>query len=171
MKSKFIAASTVALTLAAGVYAQGFRQRGPQNGQRTDPGARMERFLTRSLQLDASQQNQLHTFIEENRVATQSLRDQMPDLRKGLMEAIKANNTAQIDTLTTQMGNIEQQLSAARAKTAAKFYAVLNDAQKADLGARIGMLMGGFGPGGFGGPMGRGGRGPGGPPPAATTPQ
>ena len=97
----------------------------------------------------------------------------MPALRKGLVDAVKANDTAQIDTLTTQTANLGQQLSAARAKTAAKVYAILTDAQKADLGPRIGMLMGGFG-GGFGrggfGPMGRAGRGQGGPPPA-TTPQ
>ena len=188
MKSRFIAVSMMTLTLAAATYAQppqGFRRPGAQAGQqgaqagqqgaeeRPDRGARPEKFITRMLQLDATQQNQLHTYLEESRVASQPLREQLPDLRKSLMEAIKANDTAQIDSLTTQIANLEQQLSAIRAKTAAKTYAMLTEEQKAEVGPGLGMLLnGGFGPMGRGdrGP-GPGGRGPNGPPPSAPAPQ
>lgn len=175
----------ITLTLAAATYAQppqGFGRPGAQAGQqgaqagqqgaeeRPDRGARLEKIITRMLQLDATQQNQLHTFLEESRVASQPLREQMPDLHKSLMDAIKANDTAQIDSLTTQIANLEQQLSAIRAKTAAKIYAMLTDEQKAEVGPGLGMLLnGGFGPMGRGG-RGPGGRGPGGPPPSAPAP-
>ena len=151
----------MSLMFVAAVHAQP-----PGRGQRPDPGARLETFITRMLQLDATQQNQLHTYLEESRVASQPPREQMPDLRKSLMAAIKANDSAQIDSLTTQIANLEQQLSAIRAKAAAKIYAILTEAQKAELGPGLGMLLnGGFGP------MGRGPRGPGGPRPAPATPK
>ena len=164
MKSRLTTLLLMTFVLAFAVRAQP-PGGGPQKGQRPDPGARMETFITRMLQLDATQQNQLHTYLEESRVASQSLRDQVPDLRKSLMAAIKANDSAQIDSLTTQIANLEQQLSAIRAKAAAKIYAILTEAQKAELGPGLGMLLnGGFGP------MGRGPRGPGGPPRAPATP-
>ena len=164
MRSRLSTLLPMTFVLAFAVQAQP-PGRGQQKGERPDPGARMETFITRMLQLDATQQNQLHTYLEESRVASQSLRDQVPDLRKSLMAAIKANDSAQIDSLTTQIGNLDQQLSAIRAKAAAKIYAILTEAQKAELGPGLGMLLnGGFGP------MGRGPRGPGGPPRAPATP-
>ena len=173
MKARFLilSAATVALfSFAATLGAQpprGFRQRPDKAATATAPTpgdrqARLEQMLTRFLQLNTTQQNQVHTFLEEGKVASQGVADGLPDLRKSLLAAIKANHPAEIDALTQQISTMEQQVSANRAKTAAKIYAILTDPQRTALGNGLGMLLGG-GPGGPGGAAGRR-RGP--PPPA-----
>lgn len=119
----------------------------------------MENMLTRFLNLDATQQNQVHTILADAKVQSQGSGDQMKTLHASLVDAIKANNTAQIDALTLQISQAQQPLAAIHAKTAAKIYAVLSSDQKTKLGDGLGMLMGG---GGFGPGMRRHG-----PPPAA----
>lgn len=139
------------LTIAATglVFAQGPRGGGPG-------GPDMEGRLTKTLNLNATQQNAVHTALQEHRVATSGLGEQMHTLQTQLHAAIKAGATDQIDKITTGLSTLRQQQEASQAKAAAKIYATLNDDQKTQIGDHLEMLMGG-GPG-FG-------RGPGGPPP------
>jgi Spy/CpxP family protein refolding chaperone len=143
------------LTIAATglVFAQGPRGFGGPGGP---GGPDTEARLTKTLSLNATQQNTVHTALQEHRVATSGLGDQMHTLNTQLHAAIKSGATDQIDKLTTSISALRQQESASQAKAAAKIYATLTDDQKTQVGDHIEMLMGG----------GPGGRGPGGPPPA-----
>jgi Spy/CpxP family protein refolding chaperone len=137
------------LTIAATglVFAQGPRGGGPDTEAR----------LTKTLNLNATQQNAAHTALQEHRVATSGLNEQMHTLNTQLHAAIKAGNTEQITQLTTSMSTLHQQILASESNAAAKIYATLNADQKTQVGDHLEMLM-------SGGPGFRG-RGPGGPPP------
>jgi Heavy-metal resistance len=138
------------LTIAATglVFAQGPRGGGPG-------GPDAEARLTKTLNLNATQQNAAHTALQEHRVATSGLGDQMHTLNTQLHAAIKAGAADQIDKITASISTLRQQEQASQAKAAAKIYATLNEDQKTQVGDHLEMLMGG-------GPFGRG---PGGPPP------
>jgi hypothetical protein len=137
------------LTIAATglVFAQG-----PRGG---GSGPDTETRLTKTLNLNATQQGAVHTALQEHRVATSGLGEQMHTLQTQLHAAIKAGASDQIDKITTGLSTLRQQQEASQAKAAAKIYASLNDDQKTQVGDHLEMLMGGPG---FG-------RGPGGPPP------
>jgi hypothetical protein len=143
------------ITIAATglVFAQG-----PARREFGGPGGPdTETRLTKTLNLNAAQQNAVHTALQEHRVATSGLNDQMHTLNTQLHAAIKSGAADQIDKLTASIGALHQQQLASQSKAAAKIYATLSDDQKTQVGDHVEMLMGG-GPG-FG-------RGPGGPPPA-----
>ena len=144
MKINFLLLTVAATGL---VFAQGPRGFGGPGGPDT------EARLTKTLSLNATQQNTVHTALQEHRVATSGLFDQMHTLNTQLHAAIKAGATDQIDKITTSLASLRQQESASQAKAAAKIYATLTDDQKTQVGDHIEMLM-------------MGGRGPGGPPPA-----
>ena len=143
------------LTIAATglVFAQGPQHRfGGPGG----PGPDMEGRLTKTLNLNATQQNAVHTALQEHRVATSGLSDQMHGLNTQLHAAIKAGAADQIDKISASIGALHQQQMASQAKAAAKIYATLTDDQKTQIGDHLEILMGG----------GPGFRGPGGTPPA-----
>ena len=141
MKLRLVFIPAVVLMMTAALSAQ------PPAG-RGDPSQRMENMLTRSLGLDATQQNQVHTILADAQVQSQGLGTQLKTLRTSLIDAIKTNNTAQIDSLHQQISPLQQQLDVIRSKAAAQIYASLTTDQKTKLGNGIGMLMGGgFGPG------------------------
>jgi hypothetical protein len=144
MKINFLLLAVAATGL---VFAQGPRGGGPA-------GPDTEARLTKTLNLNATQQGVAHTALQEHRVATSGLGDQMHTLNTQLHAAIKAGATDQINTLTTSISTLHQQILASESKAAATIYATLNADQKTQVGDHIEMLMGG-GPG-FG-------RGPGGP--------
>lgn len=150
MKINFLLLTLVATGL---VFAQGPRGRGP--GGAGGPDA--EAHLTKTLNLNATQQNAVHTALQEHRVATSGINEQMHTLNTQLHAAIKSGATDQINSITTSIGTLHQQMLASQANAASKIYATLNADQKTQIGDHLEMLMGG-GPG-FG-------RGPGGPPPA-----
>jgi Spy/CpxP family protein refolding chaperone len=139
------------LTIAATglVFAQGPQHRfGGPGG----PGPDMEGRLTKTLNLNATQQNAVHTALQEHRVATSGLSDQMHGLNTQLHAAIKAGAADQIDKISSSIGVLHQQQLASQAKAAAKIYGALNDDQKTQIGDHLEMLMGGgpgmMGPGG-----------------------
>jgi hypothetical protein len=139
------------------VFAQGPARRGPGGPVGPDTETR----LTKTLNLNATQQNAVHTALQEHRVATSGLQDQMHTLNTQLHAAIKAGATDQIDTLSASIATLHQQQLASQSKAAAKIYSTLTADQKTQIGDHVEMLTGG----GFGG-----GRGPGGPPPARRGP-
>jgi hypothetical protein len=147
MKINFLLLAVAATGL---VFAQG-----PRRGFEGPGGPDTEARLTKTLNLNATQQNAAHTALQEHRVATSGLNEQMHTLNTQLHAAIKAGATDQINSLTTSISSIHQQILASQAKTAATIYATLNADQKTQVGDHLEMLMG----------AGPGGRGPGGPPP------
>lgn len=143
------------LTIAATglVFAQGPRGFGGPGGP---GGPDVEARLTRTLNLNATQQNTVHTALQEHRVATSGLNDQMHTLNTQLHAAIKSGAADQIDKISASIATLHQQQLASQSKAAAKIYAALTDDQKTQVGDHIEMLMGG-GPGlrGPGGPRAR----------------
>jgi len=148
MKINFILLTIAATGL---VFAQG-----PRGGFGGPGGPDTEARLTKTLSLNATQQNAVHTALQEHRVATSGLNDQMRTLNTQLHAAIKAGASDQIDKITASMSTLHQQQTASQAKAAAKIYATLTDDQKTQVGDHLEMLTSG----------GPGGRGPGGPPPS-----
>lgn len=136
----------MAAALVAQPPARG--RRGPGGGAPVDPSQRVENMLTRFLTLDVTQQNQVHTILAEAKVQSQGSGEQLKTLRTSLLDAIKTNNTPQIESLHQQISQLRQPVDAIRSKAAAKIYAILSADQKTKLGDGLGMLMGGgFGPG------------------------
>jgi Spy/CpxP family protein refolding chaperone len=150
MKTKYLLLTIAATGMVFAQARAGFR--GPGGPAGPDAEAR----LTKTLNLSAAQQNAVHTALQEHRVATSGLNDQMRTLNTELHAAIKSGATDQIDKITASIATIHQTQTASQAKAAAKIYATLTADQKTQVGDHIEMLMGG----------GPGGRGPGGPPPA-----
>src|SRR4051794_30796999 len=85
----------------------------------------------------------------------QTIQTNLRTNREALSAAVKSNNTASIDQLSTASGVLNGQLTAINSKADAAFYALLTTEQKALYDAR---------PHGGGGPGGRGFGGPGGAP-------
>ena len=146
MKMNFLLLTIAATGL---VFAQG-----PRGGFGGPGGPDAEARLTKTLNLNATQQNAVHTALQEHRVATSGLNDQMRTLNTQLHAAIKSGAADQIDKITASIGTLHQQQLSSQAKAASKIYAALTDDQKTQVGDHLEMLMGG-----------PGGRGPGGPPP------
>lgn len=137
----FFAPAAITLMMGTALLAQ------PPAGMR-DPGQRFENMLTRTLNLNATQQGQVHTILADAQVQSQAIRDQLKPLRTSLLTAIKANDGAQIESLHQQISPLQQQLDVIRSKIAAQIYAALSPDQQTKVGNAIGMLMGGgFGPG------------------------
>ena len=98
------------------------------------------------LGLTAEQQNLAHTARSEAAVQSKGLRDQVNSLRQELNAAIKAGDTAKIDSLAPNIAQLEGQLMAVDAKMQAKIYASLTADQKAKVDARpngMNRMMGG----------------------------
>lgn len=149
----------VALSLftAAAMWAQS-----PQPpARRGGPGGRgpwnLETRLTNRLGLNATQQNTLHTALEEERTQTKGMMQQRHTLQQSLAAAVKSGNSDQIDSITQQMSSLDQQREAIHAKEMVKVYSALTADQKTKVGTNLEMLMGpGMGGPGMGmGPMGR----------------
>jgi Spy/CpxP family protein refolding chaperone len=155
----------IALSLftAAAVWAQ--PPQGPTPRGRFGPGGpgNLENRLTQHLGLNPTQQNTLHTALEEERTQTKGMGEQMHTLHQTLAAAVIAGNSEQIDSVTQQISSLEQQRSAIHAKQMTKVYSALSAEQKTKVGPNLEMLLG---PGMPEGPRGRGPR-PGGPKPAA----
>jgi hypothetical protein len=152
MKMKFLLITVAAAGLA---LAQG-----PRGGFGGAGGPDAEARLTKTLNLNATQQNTVHTALQEHRVATSGLMDQRRTLNTQLHAAIKSGATDQIDKITGSLAALHQQELASQSKAAAKIYSTLSEDQKTQIGDHVEMLMGGPGM-----------RGPGGPPPGRRAPK
>jgi len=136
----FFVPAAITLMMGATLLAQ------PPAGMR-DPSQRIENMLTRTLNLNATQQGQVHTILADAQLSSQAIRDQLKPLRTSLLTAIKANNSAQIESLHQQISPLQQQLDVIHSKASAQIYAALSPDQQTKVGNAIGMLMGGgFGP-------------------------
>jgi Spy/CpxP family protein refolding chaperone len=136
----------------------------PARGPRGHFGGPLsERRLTQQLALNAEQQNKVHTAFEESRVAQQGMAQKEGDARTRLAAAVRTGNEAQIDSISTELSQLQQQRSAARAKTLSKVYATLTADQKTKIEGDLNRELG------VPGPRGRGPRRA--PPAAPAAPQ
>src|SRR5579864_8067278 len=110
MKTNFLLLTVAAAGLALAQGPRGFGGPGGPGG----PDA--EARLTKTLNLNATQQNAVHTALQEHRVATSGLSDQMHELNTQLHAAIKAGAADQIDKISASIGALHQQQLASQAK-------------------------------------------------------
>jgi len=164
MTKRSVVLVAVSLLLFAGlVAAQQQQGRGRRSGQgNATPGGapdpqqmiqqRIDR-LTSELSLTDAQKTQAATIFGNAAKAAQPLNQQVRETRQSLQEAIKANNTAQIDQLSTTFGTQMGQVTAINSKAEAQFISILTPEQVAKLpSGPLGLFGGGFG--GFGGGFG-----------------
>lgn len=121
--------------------------------------ARQVAHITSLLALTTAQQAQATTIFTAEQRAAESLHTSMETVHDALEAAVKANNTAGINSAANQLGNLTTQQVVAQATAKAALYAILTAEQKTKLEAN-GVDLG---PGGGRGPGGRGGAMHGGP--------
>ncbi len=87
--------------------------------------------LVRQLNLTPDQKTQAKAIFEAGRTDAKPVAFQLKQAREALANAVKSGAPdAQIDQLSTAVGPLASQLAAIRAKTLAKFYAILTPDQK-----------------------------------------
>ncbi len=117
---------------------------------------RVERLISR-LTLTTAQAAQATTIFTNALNAITPLEINLRTAHDALPAAVKANNTATIDQLSSTIGSLEGQILAIQNKADAAFYAILTVDQKSKLDQTG---FGGLGgPGGFGPGPGHPGRG------------
>ena len=118
-----------------------------------DPATMIQRrvnLLTTVLSLTSNQQTQATTIFTAAAASNMVVRNNLQTARQSLADAVKNNDTAMIDQLSTTIGNLTGQLTSGDAKANAAFYQMLTPDQQTKLNQlksqRPGMF-GGTGPG------------------------
>jgi Spy/CpxP family protein refolding chaperone len=86
--------------------------------------------MMKALNLTPEQQQQVKTIFGDARQKAQPIRQEMQQNREALHAAVKANNTAEIERLSAQQGNLKGKTLAIRSEAMAKFYATLTPEQR-----------------------------------------
>jgi Spy/CpxP family protein refolding chaperone len=137
MKSKWFRLAGASI-LAAGmafVYAETPTQ--PQAQQQHKSGNRQEwaqrRFdrMAANLNLTDAQKTQAQAFIKEARESAKQLAPQLKQNRQALATAVKAGNTADIERLSAEKGNLMGKMTAIHTEAFAKIYQTLTPDQRA----------------------------------------
>ena len=110
------------------------------------PRQRRVQHLTQWLSLNASQQTQATTIFTTEQTANQPIMASLKTARTSLTAAIKSNSPTDIATISSQIGNLEGQMTQNAATANAAFYAILTPDQQAKY-----PVDGSFGGRGFGG--------------------
>jgi len=130
MKKTLLRFATVAL--AAGGLCLGLAQEAPSQPPQAPPAfQRLHARLAEYLNLTPDQESQFQATMQNLRASAQPVRQQLKQLRAQMFQAIQANNTAQIDQISAQEGNLRGQLAAMRNEAFAKIYSSLTPDQKA----------------------------------------
>ncbi|MFN7998919.1 MAG: Spy/CpxP family protein refolding chaperone [Bryobacteraceae bacterium] len=90
-------------------------------------------FLTSQLSLTADQQKQATTIFSNQDAAMTSVRANLKNAHQSLEDAVKSNNLTSIEQLSSTIGNLMGQMTAAEAKARAAFYQVLTPDQQSKL--------------------------------------
>jgi hypothetical protein len=114
--------------------------------------------LTKLLTLSTSQASQATTIFTNALTAVTPLETSLHTDWQSLQTAVKSDDTATIDSTSTNIGSLTGQITAIQNKADAAFYAILTSAQQTTL-SQTGGFGGHGGFGGLGGPGGPGGQG------------
>lgn len=107
-------------------------------------------MLATLLGLTDTQKTSATTLFTNELTASESIRTTLEADRESLAAAVKANDSATIDTLAAAIGTATGQLASIRAKADALFYSLLTADQQAKFDALPHGGPGGGGPRGFG---------------------
>jgi Spy/CpxP family protein refolding chaperone len=86
--------------------------------------------MMQTLNLTSAQQQQADTIFSEARQKAQPIRQEIRQNREALYAAVKANNTAEIERLSSHQGALQGAALAVRSEATAKFYAMLTAEQR-----------------------------------------
>jgi Spy/CpxP family protein refolding chaperone len=125
MKHSLVSLSIIGAMAAAMAFAQ---TNAPGPAHFRSPVARQ---LMTELNLSSTQKQQAKSIFQNTRQQSQPLAQQLKQDRQSLSAAIQSANNAQIQQLSSAMGNLQGQLLAIRSNGRAKFFAMLTPDQKA----------------------------------------
>jgi Spy/CpxP family protein refolding chaperone len=117
------AGMTVAQTPPAGT------QRAPGKAPFSHPGGGHQQMM-QALALTTTQQQQAKSIFADAKQQAQPIREQLRQNREALHAAVKANNTSEIERISTQQGELKGKALAIRSQAMAKFYAILTPEQR-----------------------------------------
>jgi Spy/CpxP family protein refolding chaperone len=101
----------------------------PQKAPFTHPVFGHEQMM-QALNLTAAQKQQAHTIFSDAKQKAEPIREEMRQNRQALSAAVKANNTSQIEQLSSHQGELHGKALAIRSEAMAKFYAILTPDQR-----------------------------------------
>ncbi|PYT14734.1 MAG: hypothetical protein DMG59_16310 [Acidobacteria bacterium] len=104
-------------------------------------GRPMMQNLTADLNLTADQQSQAKAIFQDHGAQSKDLAAKLRDQRAALTAAVKSGSTDQIDKITQDMSGLQAQMAAIRAKSLAKFYALLTPDQKAKVDQKLDRML------------------------------
>jgi len=134
MKTYLTRFATVAALAAGMAFAQATAPATPQPAAGTtakNPRAVLRHRMLKALNLTTAQKQQAKAIFQQTRQNVQPIAQQAKQNRAALAAAVKANDTAQIQQLATQQGNLQGQVLVMRSESMAKFYATLTPDQRA----------------------------------------
>jgi len=139
--------------LACAVAVTAFAQTQHTPPSPADIAAHQVKRLTTLLSLTSAQQQQATTIYTNAATAEQAIRAADKGTRENLRTAVKNNDAASIDQISSSMAQSTAQLTSIRAKADAAFYQTLTAEQQTKFTELESEHMGLFGgPGGPGGP-------------------
>jgi Spy/CpxP family protein refolding chaperone len=136
MKQQIVKFATVAAVAAGMAFAQAPAPPAAPAQPKTPKtwtarrGAMRQRMM-KALNLTDAQKQQAKTIFQQAKQNAQPLRDQLKQNREALAAAVKADNVAQIQSLTAERGKLEGQMLGIRTEALARFYSTLTPDQKA----------------------------------------
>ncbi len=87
--------------------------------------------MARYLNLTPAQEARARTEFQAVRQTAQPIRQQLKQVRLGLFQAARANDTEKVDQLSAQEANLKGQISAMRHEAFARIYSTLTPEQRA----------------------------------------
>jgi Spy/CpxP family protein refolding chaperone len=117
------------IMIAAGQEPGGDQAAPPQSQQqgKRHPGARIAQYLN----LTPEQQQAATAQMQQARAAGRPIRQQLTQVRQQMFQAIRANDAAGIQQLSSQEANLKGQLIALRSGAFGRIYSSLTPEQKA----------------------------------------
>lgn len=117
-------------TLVAGMaFAQQSAQSEPHKAPFAHPSCGHQQMM-QALNLTTEQQQKANTIFGDAKVKAEPIREEMRQNREALYAAVKANNAAQIERLSTHQGELHGKMVAIHSEARARFYAMLTPEQR-----------------------------------------
>ena len=143
----------VTFLLATVIVIPSFGQMSPKPPSPAERVQHQVKALTTLLSLTSAQQQQATTIYLSSAKAEQAVHQSEKDVQESLHTAIKNNDTATIDEISSTLAQSMAQLTSIKAKADAAFYQILSVEQQGKFSDLESQHLGGLdGPGGPGGP-------------------
>ena len=126
---QFAAVTALAAGMALAQAPATGTQPAPQKAPFTHPVFGHEQMM-QALNLTTAQKQQAKTIFGDARQKAEPIRQEMRQNREALYAAVKANNTSQIERLSSHQGELQGKALAIRSEAMAKFYAILTPEQR-----------------------------------------